>query len=217
MAMSFYAAEKINLIKEVAGLRLDLPHEFKLSVGATDRGIKFDKMKYEKTKNAICNAILSIPLFGGLAWKFVNNQVKIVPRASTSATQGTNLTSVQTLTQALKEVEAIWTKSHEDRKECERNVPAMPRPPASTSAAAANQKYVEKMTTYLANVSEWDKRKEVFIATERKDHDNVRTARAELERAQLQEQKSDREHREPEYTHERDLLECKNDGTIFFR
>ena len=94
----------------------------------------------------------------------------------------------------------------------------MPRPPANTSTAAANLKYVEKMNTYLASVSEWDKRKDIFIATEKKDHENVRNfkARTDLERAQLQEQNSQREHREPEYTHERDLLECKNDGTILF-
>ena len=78
--MSYYAADRINLIKEVSILKLDLPQDFKLSIGSSERGVKFDKSKYEKIKSAICNMTLGIPIFGQLAWKSINNEVRLAPR-----------------------------------------------------------------------------------------------------------------------------------------
>ena len=75
MAMTYFAADRVNLLKEITSMKLDLSQDFVLSLGTAERGVKYDKAKYEKIKGALCNAALEIPLVGALAWKYLHNQV----------------------------------------------------------------------------------------------------------------------------------------------
>ena len=47
----YFAQEKINLTKEISTMKLELSHDFQLSVGTSSKGIKFDREKYERLKS----------------------------------------------------------------------------------------------------------------------------------------------------------------------
>ena len=44
---------KVNVLKEISMIRLELPGDFMIGLGTAEKGVKFDKAKFEKLKGSL--------------------------------------------------------------------------------------------------------------------------------------------------------------------
>ena len=165
----YFAQEKINLTKEISMMKLELSHDFQLSVGTSSKGIKFDREKYEKLKSALANATLEIPLLGKLGWKFLNGEVEILPRQNGESSRRRSagpyeksVSSARGTRERQEQAETIWLRAQEDiDNHIQNNTPRIPRAPTharNTSQAQKekdNKAYYEAMHEYTSAQQLW--------------------------------------------------------------
>ena len=65
------------MLKDISMMRLDLPGDFIIGLGTADKGVKYDKAKFDKLKGAFCNTVLELPILGPLAWKYFCGEVHV--------------------------------------------------------------------------------------------------------------------------------------------
>jgi len=165
----YFAQEKINLTKEISMMKLELSHDFQLSVGTSSKGIKFDREKYEKLKSALANATLEIPLLGKLGWKFLNGEVEILPRQNGESSRRRSagpyeksVSSAGGIRERQEQAETIWLRAQEDvDNHIQNNTPQIPTAPSHARSISQAQKekdnkaYYEAMHAYTSAQQLW--------------------------------------------------------------